>query len=77
MENKKFSRVKKKKQCNLCKKRLTCVFTVCRCKCMFCASCSLPEIHDCVELKNIKEKLRENLKKSLIKVESNRNLEKF
>tara|TARA_R110002153_G_scaffold263302_2_gene424516 strand:- start:1299 stop:1433 length:135 start_codon:yes stop_codon:yes gene_type:complete len=44
---------------------------------MFCASCSLPEIHDCVELKNIKEKLRENLKKSLIKVESNRNLEKF
>ena len=48
-------RVKKKPQCAGCKKKLTNVFAVCRCKRMYCYSCVNPESHKCPNLQEFIE----------------------
>lgn len=47
---------KKKVQCHCCKRKLTCVFSVCRCRRMYCHICVDPFAHNCEKLKDFEFK---------------------
>ena len=66
MKAKAVSKSKKKKQCHMCKKRLTLVFSVCRCKGIFCPGCSIPEVHCCTQIELIRKNSRDLLKQKLL-----------
>ena len=41
-----------KVQCSWCKKKLSSVFRVCRCKKYYCPNCIVPERHECARLQD-------------------------
>lgn len=44
------TKVKKRKQCGLCKYKLTTIFRGCRCHRLFCDNCIDPKVHNCPHL---------------------------